>query len=244
MAARETLWIVPSQDGANGEAGWEFGLPPGMTPEQWPRHQVSGLPLVHGFTLWIPEAYRVKGAELVGLSYFHPGETENDPALDPSLKARIDEVFRGGVLSDDEVGHAFWEGLRAHGQAGHPAAIFFLDVLDNDHAVYWHTADAMRAPRCPRPDVGELPEGLDGGVMGLDDDVIASRPLTWAVSGDVPYLQLGWPPHPVEWTPDDLRDAGFGDALLEIETEVGGANYGDGNCQIDLENDLLGWACT
>jgi len=42
---------------AAGEAfqGWCFGLPPGITPEQWPLDPDTGYPLMHGFTLRLPE---------------------------------------------------------------------------------------------------------------------------------------------------------------------------------------------
>lgn len=59
-----------------GEAnhGWCFGLPPGIRPEQWPLDPDTGYPLMHGFTLLLPEDYRVHGPEIVALSFFsRPG---------------------------------------------------------------------------------------------------------------------------------------------------------------------------
>jgi hypothetical protein len=58
------------------------------------------------------------------------------------------------------------------------------------------------------------------------------------------HIQFGWPLHPVQNTEEELQERGFGPQVLEIEADVGGANYGDGNCQIDLARGLLDWACT
>ena len=30
--------------------GWVYGLPPGISSEQWPLDPVTGFPLMHGFT--------------------------------------------------------------------------------------------------------------------------------------------------------------------------------------------------
>jgi hypothetical protein len=50
--------------------GWCFGLPPGISQQQWPLDPNSGYPLMHGFTLLLPEDYRVHGPDLVALSFF------------------------------------------------------------------------------------------------------------------------------------------------------------------------------
>ena len=48
-----------------GEAnhGWCFGLPPGIRPEQWPLDPDTGYPLMHGFTLLLPEDFPLKAGE-------------------------------------------------------------------------------------------------------------------------------------------------------------------------------------
>lgn len=53
-----------------GNKGWCFGLPPGINQEQWPLDPNTGYPLMHGFTLLLPEEYRVHGVEVVALSFF------------------------------------------------------------------------------------------------------------------------------------------------------------------------------
>ena len=35
--------------------GWVFGLPPGIRSEQWPLDPNTGYPMVHGFTLRLPD---------------------------------------------------------------------------------------------------------------------------------------------------------------------------------------------
>ncbi|MGC2917631.1 hypothetical protein ACPTJ9_32360, partial [Pseudomonas aeruginosa] len=55
-----------------GEAylGWCVGLPPCIRPEQWQLDPDTGYPLMHGFTLVLPEDYRVHGPEFVALRIF------------------------------------------------------------------------------------------------------------------------------------------------------------------------------
>lgn len=247
-----TCWIV--RDPA-GDAGWEFGLPPGITPEQWPRHRSSGLPLVHGFTIRVPEELRVKGPQRVALSYFHPGDSESFPAEEGQV-ARVRAILDGGPLEGGEAGHPFWEALHACASSEHVArsartagearlaVTCFTDILEHDHVVVWHTERELGGPRCERPET-PLPDGIDGEAVHLDEPVPAEVPLGLVETEPEQILiQLGPPLRPVQSSEDALADMGFGEMVLQIETDVGGANYGDGNCQVDLENGLLDWACT
>jgi hypothetical protein len=134
--------------------------------------------------------------------------------------------------------------VAAHVEAHHPATDRFTDILDHDHAVVWHTEAELGGPRCARP-AQPLPEGIDGAAMDLDSPVATESALY--LTPEEPsrvHIQLGWPLHPVQCSGEELQDRGFGQLVMEIETDVGGSNYGDGNCQIDLENGLLDWACT
>lgn len=55
------LILRPGADtGLPDYAGWCFGLPRGITPEQWPLDPNSGYPLQHGFTLVLPPKFRVQ----------------------------------------------------------------------------------------------------------------------------------------------------------------------------------------
>jgi hypothetical protein len=107
-AALPAYWIVPARTARGGEVvGWEYGLPPGISPAEWPRHARSGLPLCHGFTIRVPAEYRTRGADRVALSYFHPGNSESYPSTGPAA-ARVKSILKGGKLKKGEVGHAFW----------------------------------------------------------------------------------------------------------------------------------------
>jgi hypothetical protein len=58
--------------------GWVYGLPPGITSEQWPLDPLTGYPLMHGFTLRLPDDYRVHGADIVAVSFFAIAPDHND----------------------------------------------------------------------------------------------------------------------------------------------------------------------
>ena len=243
MEDQVTIWIDRREGEAFPTAGWEYGLPPGISPAQWPRSRASGLPLMHGFTIQVPPRFRAKGADRVALSYFHPGDSESFPS-EEAATARVGAILAGGALDDGEKGHPFWEALREHALSSHPATVYHTDILEHDHAIVWHTEAELRGPRCPRPET-PLPEGIDGEAMHLDEPVGAEHPLCFLPrEPQRVFIQLGWPLHPVQADPDELEENGFGAMVMEIETDVGGVNYGDGNCQIDLENGLLDWACT
>jgi hypothetical protein len=243
----ETLWVVPGDesqaDESQADAGWEHGLPPGLTAAEWPRHRGSGLPLMHGFTLRVPESFRARGKERVALSYFHPGDSESYSSQ-RALCERVQQVLGGAALEGAETDEPFWQALAAHAASNHPATVYMRDILDHDHAIVWHREEALNGSRCPRPEM-PLPEGIDGRAMHFEERVAGEQPLRFAAEEpERVHIQLGWPLHPVQADEDELRDQGFGDRVMEIETDVGGANYGDGNCQIDLDSGQLDWACT
>jgi len=74
--------------------GWVYGLPPGITSEQWPLDPVTGYPLMHGFTLLLPKDYRVHGEDIVAVSFFATaaehtvGDTTDDPRIREAVLAR------------------------------------------------------------------------------------------------------------------------------------------------------------
>lgn len=59
-----TLLPHPIRENMPRQQGWCFGLPPGITPEQWPLDPNNGFPLNHGLTLLLPEDYRIYGQRL------------------------------------------------------------------------------------------------------------------------------------------------------------------------------------
>jgi hypothetical protein len=229
----KTHWIVRG----DGSAGWENGLPPSITPAQWPRHASNGLPLVHGFTIHVPEDYRVCGKDRVALSYFHPGESESYHPKAP-LSGRIKAIMDGGALEGTEGDDAFFRALVDHVRADKPNTQLFTDLLGHTHAIVWHADADLKATRCPRPSE-KLPDGHEPKTMHLHEPVKDEAGLSFAeTEPSRGFIQLGGPLH---WVQSEVD--GFGEKVMEIEDDVGRANYGSGNCQIDLENGLLDWAC-
>jgi len=54
--------------------------------EQWPLDPVTGFPLVHGFTLRLPEDYRPQGPEIVAYRSWPPQRTAMTAAPRPGAK--------------------------------------------------------------------------------------------------------------------------------------------------------------
>jgi hypothetical protein len=106
--------------------GWVFGLPPGITPEQWPLDPISGYPLMHGFTIKLPADYRVHGPEIVALSFFATASDQNDGG------ARARKALHAAVIGAEERPpadphlRAFWQ----HARARHPRLHRMTDILD------------------------------------------------------------------------------------------------------------------
>lgn len=71
----------PAHPGPGGEqrrpSGWTGPDGPAIAPATWPRSPVSGLPMRHVLTLWLPPDYLVRGPELVGVALFQ-GDTGDD----------------------------------------------------------------------------------------------------------------------------------------------------------------------
>lgn len=230
---------APLRLGSEGEGealGWEYGTPPGLTAAEWPRHEKTGLPLAHGFTVRVPPAYRVKGQEFVALSFFHPADTESYYGDN----ARVEAVMAGAPLEDDELEHPFFLALVRHREAREsPAAdriiVTFEDMLEHTHALVWHTEASAAAPHCERP--GEQPpDGVDLEAFAEADE--PASPL-FATTGRR-SVQFGRPLHPMQ-SHGALNEMGL--FVLELSTGAGGVNFGDGTGQIDLESGVLDWAC-
>ncbi|MBX3232762.1 MAG: hypothetical protein KIT84_43575 [Labilithrix sp.] len=229
-----TYWIVP---GDAGDAGWEHGLPPSVSAAAWPRHTYNGMPLVHGFTLRLPPEYRVRGAERVGLSYFHPGDSESYSVKEP-LGERVRAVLGAAPLERAENDDPFFRALAQYARHRPDNVQWFEDILGHTHAIVWHTEAELNGPPGERPSE-PLPQGLEPKTMLLDADVPPPKKLTFApAEPESPHIQLG---HPLHWIQAEVD--GFGDIVMEMEDGVGRANYGSGNCQVDLANGLLDWAC-
>ncbi|MDN5000800.1 hypothetical protein ACFQZO_07900 [Bradyrhizobium sp. GCM10027634] len=92
--------------------GWVYGLPPGISSEQWPLDAVTGYPLMHGFTLRLPDDYRVHGEDIVAVSFFATAPDHND----------------GGAPDDPEIREA------VKARSVHPRLSRMTDILDYDYA--------------------------------------------------------------------------------------------------------------
>jgi hypothetical protein len=92
--------------------GWVYGLPPGIESEQWPLDPVTGFPLMHGFTLKLPDDYRVHGEDIVAVSFFATAPDHND----------------GGAPDDPEIRGA------VAARPSHPRLSRMTDILDYEYA--------------------------------------------------------------------------------------------------------------
>ncbi len=126
--------------------GWVYGLPPGISSEQWPLDPVTGFPLMHGFTLLLPEDYRVHGADIVAVSFFATPPDHND----------------GGAVDDPDIRDAVLA------RPAHPRLSRMTDILDYEYAALLLTAaeyeGAFATPPAPLAlATAERPRWLDVG---------------------------------------------------------------------------------
>lgn len=126
--------------------GWVFGLPPGIGPEQWPLDPHTGYPLMHGFTLLLPEDYRCHGPDIVALSFFATAAEHNDGG--PSGEEEMVEAVLGVDPPSDPRYRPFW---RAPDQR-HPRLHRMKDILDCEYAVILLTQREFDGALCPPPE--------------------------------------------------------------------------------------------
>lgn len=165
--------------------GWVFGLPPGISTAQWPLDPNNGYPLNHGFTIRLPEDYRVHGPEIVGLSFFAVAFDHNDgmPLTAPAVRAFFDET--APERPDDPFLVPFWEAR----QSEHPRLFRMRDVLDLEYAVILLTEQEFSGPFAQPPRLGR---GSRAGVadQGIGRRVLGRELLTGlATAPGVFYLQ-------------------------------------------------------
>jgi len=225
-----------------GEAvGYAYGAPPGLTDAEWPRHRDGGFPLAHGFTIELPEAYRVRrnkaGEPFVALSFFHPGNAEACGYESLEGVAQLFESPDGPPPSDP-----FLAAVAAHTKAlAEPPSDeryvhTFADPLGHTHAVVLHTKASYKSARASFPEArGEEP--LEDLYETLNEP---ETPLYLGSSGRSYVVQLGRPLHPMQGD-DAVRAMGY--FVMELACDAGGANFADGTAQYDLETGAFDWAC-
>ena len=127
--------------------GWVFGLPPGIDSAQWPLDPSNAYPLMHAFTLEIPEDHRVQGPELVALSFFGVAPDHNDGG--PVGEGVLPELLAAhrDAPPEDEERAALWR----HARSSHPRLHRMKDILGCDYAAILLTREEYLGPRCFPP---------------------------------------------------------------------------------------------
>lgn len=117
-------------DDARGD-GWAFGLPPDIGTAAWPLDRNNGYPLQHGFTIRLPEDYRVHGPQIVALSFFATAFDHNDggPMITPAIHALLKQDNPAQPEDLDLL--PFWQAR----QSEHRRLFRMRDILSLDYAV-------------------------------------------------------------------------------------------------------------
>ncbi|GAA1480162.1 hypothetical protein GCM10009624_06020 [Gordonia sinesedis] len=236
-----------SVDGAI-RAGWLGSLGPSIDPSMWPRGPMTGLPMMHVLTMWLPPAYRRRGPTFPGIAFFQ-GEGQ--------FAVKGEEVVGDASSSDP-----FLADLAA--ATPHPQSTLLTDMIDGRFALLWLTESELARPTSPPRDVrrDRSRAPVDDGPNAWDD-VEPTVPI-WHLrrddrnAGIAPregdsggYLEpdrdtalrfsrrshLGGTALPAQAIPEGLTPY-----YLELE-EVSGMNLGGGNLQLDLESGIFDWAC-
>jgi hypothetical protein len=190
--------------------GWCFGLPPGISPEQWPLDPQTGYPLLHGFTLRLPEDYRCHGPDIAGLSFFACCIEHSDGGTVP------DEAIQSAMTEDDAPGdenyRPFWQAARC----SHPRLHRMTDILYDSFAAVLLTEAELNGPPCRPPDTAAAcassshaaPRWLQVGSgralfdwqLGTSSDRKAEDLPLYKRFGGVPDARLDWS-RALRWSP-------------------------------------------
>ncbi len=216
------------EPGADDCDGWCFGLPPGITPEQWPLDPISGYPLMHGFTIRLPDDYRCHGPEIAALSFFATAADQNDGGARARPALREAVLGSGGAPAQPEL-MPFYAAARS----AHPRLHRMQDILGYEYAVVLLKTEEFAGPPCPPPlheanaflRANDRPGWLESGAVNYfkaeavptnlaEQDTHYFKPLF----GDYPDGTLGWN-RELRLTPR-ARDPNAGKAPME--------DFGDG----------------
>jgi hypothetical protein len=198
------------EDGRAGQDshGWCFGLPPGITPGQWPLDPQTGYPLVHGFTLRLPADYRCHGPDIAGLSLFAFCWEHSDGGTSPD--EAIQSAMTETVAPADERYLPFWRAA----QESHPRLYRMSDILGDSFAVILSSEAELGERLCPPPDITAARKlsrhraprwlAIGSGRAYLDDQIgttsESQRQSILKLFGSIPEARLDWS-RAVRWTP-------------------------------------------
>jgi hypothetical protein len=159
--------------GRGGCDGWCFGSPPGITPAQWPLDPISGYPLMHGFTIRLPEDYRCHGPEIVGLSFFATAPDHNDGGPGEAPPELYDAVIGQGDRPRDPALAALHAGARS----AHPRLHRMQDALGCEYALILLTRKELEGRFCSPPQPRE------------SAPLRRKAPPAWIASGALAYFE-------------------------------------------------------
>ncbi|MER7004231.1 hypothetical protein ABT297_14475 [Dactylosporangium sp. NPDC000555] len=126
-------------------AGWAGPAGPGIDVSAWPRSPRTGQPMLHCFTLRLPEAYRRRGPDLVAVAVFQWADELYFKDPSPQVTA----VIAGSSADVGQPGHPFWAEL-AQARA-HPRLQIADDGVASLLAMVWLTEAELNGPRVDRP---------------------------------------------------------------------------------------------
>ena len=272
------------------DVGWCFGLPRGITAEQWPLDPDNAYPLMHAFTIKVPEENRRHRPDQYAFALFGTSFDMNQNGGPEIIDLMKGTMAGNDPTSDDPILQAVW----MHEQRRHERLIRLKDGMGCNYALIFLNSGEFYGPSCFPPDIPRhrsqfdlapprwLTEGtaaavfasgqfkncqkIFGGRPGhnLDynrslgqrqrlDDPNAGVPSRNQEADSVrPYTS------PYVWNDKDelelcqwVRDLSpnhfggtmwpaqnvprFSDHYFEFEQLLGGFNFGDGHCQIDLD---------
>lgn len=236
------------------EIGWIGTKGPGIETKHWPRGELTGLPMLHGFTIELPEAYQTQGPQYPAIAFFQ-GEGQFAEAFE---RDEADPFVKGLNASED-----------------HPMLNRRVDIIGGQFAFIWLTREEFEAgPTAPPRDTRRKGEhgNDDEGPNAWDTEVEFGRvwrsdridpnagvPPTDPATGDYRepfHFENGsgdWRP----WAkglepmaghlggtsfPYQALPMGLTATYLEF-WEFGGLNFGGGSAQLDLKSEVFDWAC-
>ncbi|MNO37850.1 hypothetical protein D3C76_279410 [compost metagenome] len=175
----DTLDQSVHEDGCRGH-GWCFGLPPGISPEQWPLNPNNGYPLMHGFTVLLPEDYRCHGPDIVALSFFSVAPDHSElHAICTAMEQKSPSA------GPDSLG--FEGGARTE----HPRLFRLTDLAwpDDPYAIILLTQAEFEGPFCRPPRTYCNPYQKQS--FRVPEPAWLSKGAAWAYSRANPYSSLG-----------------------------------------------------